>query len=1094
MSLTPKLINCHLHDEMSLLDGVGTAEQYCQRAVELGQKAIAITNHGNINSYIRWQKASEKYNIKVLFGCELYLTKNIEEKTKENKPGHACVWVKNEIGYRNLLKILTFANLYGFYRRPRCSFDYLLEHFEGLIIGTACHNSFINIDGGLDFLKKIVENFPEDIFLEIMLHDIDVQKTHNAKILSLHEQYGAPLLLTHDTHYVDAQSVKSQEVLLCMQSGNKMSNPDRWKFDIDDLYLCDANYLLSKAEKQDIISREKCIEAIKNTNKLAKKCDFKLKKQEMSLPIPPQFEGMDEEAVFKELCINGLTDRFKGDKIPENYLERLQTEYEVIKSKGFIRYFLIVYDIVKWCSENDIMVGPRGSAAGCLISYALGIVNIDPVANSLIFERFLNPERNSPPDIDLDLDKNKRNLVIERLKTLYGSDRVCNVSTFLKMEARTIIRDVARAYEVPLDEVDRFAKTIDSTIESAIEESEIGKSFYAKYQEVVDVAKTLQGQCKSLGKHAGGIVISPVPFDEGRAHLIERDGATLVNWDKDDAEYAGLIKFDFLGLATNSVISECLRLIKENEGVNVDLYKINLNDKKVYDELNAGRTVGFFQANTHTLRRLIVDMGVSNINQLSDALAGCRPGPLETTIPEYIKNKKTKTVPRINDVFDEITKDTYGVCIYQEQIMFILNRIAGFSMGKCDEVRRAIGKKRDIAYFTPFREDFVKGCEKVGLFSKEQADKWFDALLHYSRYGFNRSHSLSYAYVCYFTGWLKLHYSVYYLTANLTYGNEDKKNLLQEAMRLGLKIIPPKLNSSDGEKWIAKDGNLHVPFKEVKGLGPKTIETIKQFQQPDGFFATEKPILKGKLKTILEGIGAFGDEIPDNIDDFFDLGISLNPVKKYKKLYALVGEDTKWNIDALLTGNFIGGHFGREIEPLKPSGLMSCTACNLRKSGSHPVPVKGGRYNIAIVCEKPGWQDTKFGWLGGKNDAILWQELRKYGFEKDDFLLTGAVSCECKKPGKKEIEICSEKNLTNSLENIRFVLAFGNASINLFLGEESGIMRRNGETHWSEKYGAWVTFCVPPGLVEFKPEEFRGKFKEGIKNFVTTLENIGGFA
>ena len=1369
---TPRFIHTHLHDEFSTLDAIGTADQYCKKAVELGQKAISITNHGNIDSFVRFQKASDKHNIKVLFGCELYLVENVQEHPKKEKRGHACVWIKNEKGFNNLLKILTFANVYGFYRRPRCSFEYFGEHLDGLVVGTACTSSFINLEGGIELFEQIVAKQPNDIFLEIMPHGMEDQLTHNAKCLELSRKYNVPLLLSHDVHYVEKNMARSQEVLLCMQSGDKMSNPNRWKFDIDDLYLCESEYIFNKIKEQGVIPEKDCIQAMKNTLVLADKCNFKIKKQEMSLPIPPQFEGMDENELFRDLCLDGLKKRFNDGIIPNNYIERFEKEYKVIRDKGFIRYFLIVHDTIVWCKSNNIMHGPRGSAAGCLISYALQIVDIDPVANLLIFERFLNEQRTAWPDIDLDLQKEKRHLVVERLKTIYGQEKVCNVSTFLKMEARTIIRDVARVYEIPLFEVDKFSKSIVTSIDDAIEETQEGKEFYEKNKEWVDIARSLQGQVKSRGKHAGGIVISPINVEEGKAHLIEQSGSIVANWDKNDVEWMGLIKFDFLGLATLDVISETLRLVKQNHNKDIDLYKIDINDKRVYDELNKGNTVGFFQANTFTLTRLIKDMKVENINQLSDALAGCRPGPLETTTPEYVSNKKSGSFVSVNPVFDEITAPTYGVCIYQEQIMFILNRLAGFSMAECDEIRRVIGKKRSVEEFAPFREAFLKGTKEVGLFTDTQAVVWWENLLHYSRYGFNRclsgketlslrysskkkrlltieelykvthdlsfaenndmiplrgkllrngygvtlsmyddgrirenkiidirysgkmplylvttengrsikctmnhsfptpsgkkmlsemttgddlfvkgeyeicinkynfykdgesptntpsigergfqenqdgdsviynkiknqkheqqesceicskeydknkrfelhhvdfdrtnneeynlqflcvtchkkihyshgrvkrfekgvpvaiekiesilflgdddcydiemekpnhnflvgsgivtsnSHSLSYSYICFFTGWLKINYPSEYLAANLTYGNEAKEKLLPEAKRLNLKVISPLITTSHVNDWVAKEGKLFIPFKETSKIGPKSLETIQQYQDSlkPGFFTKEKPIIKGKLKSILDDIGAFNEESDpptQNIDNYFlDLGICLNPQEKYKNLFTLIGKRDHINLDNWLTGNLIGENYGREItEPLLGTDLMQCCDCELRAGcKSHPLAPRAGKYNLAIIGESPNQDEVRSNRpFDSRDGKILWNSLQKYGFEESDFTKTHVVKCPTKKPPMSIIKKCSEKHLKKGLESCRIVLAIGNTAAGFFKGDNKGIIRLNGTTEWNEENSCWVCWAIPPGWSTWKPEDFEKPFKHAIKNYVSAIERIGGF-
>lgn len=1092
MNPTPRYINTHLHDHLSILDGVGKAEDYCKRALEIGQKSIAITNHGNIDSFYEWSKASEKYNIKVIFGCEIYLVKNVEERPKKEKKGHCCLWVQNENGYSNLLKILSYANMHGFYYRPRCSFDFLYDNCENLIIGTACTSSFINLEGGEEFLEKISKK--TRVFLEIMAHSFQEQKDHNEKCLRISEELGIPLLASHDCHYPEPKHAKVQEVLLCMQSNDKMSNPDRWKFDMNDLYLCDGNYILESFERQGIVPVEKVIQAMKNTIRLSNECNFKIKKKEMSLPLPPQFEGKDVEIEFRNLCLSGLKNKLGCEEIPKNYLTRFETEYEVIRDKGFIPYFLIVFDAIDFCSKNKIMTGPRGSAAGCLISYALGLFDIDPLKYDLIFERFISVHRSGYPDIDLDVADNKRGILIERLKNLYGEKRVSHVSTILKMEARGVIRDVSRVYDIPLHEVNNFCKGIDTTIEDAIENTVDGKEFYNKYKEIVDIAISLQGQAKSYGKHAGGIIISPVDLDQSdSAHIVERGGATLINWSKDEAELAGLIKFDFLGLKTMAVISDSLDLIKGNHGKDIDLYKIDINDKKVYEEISKGNTVGLFQISSYLLTKMAKEMGVENMNQLSDLLAIIRPGPLETITPEYLRRKKGEPFELGHPIYNEITKDTYNLVVYQEQIMFIFHKVAGMSMADSDEIRRVISKKKSTEELAPWREAFISGCLKMDTFSEEEANSFFDDLLHFCRYGFNRSHSISYGFNTFFTTWLKINYPEEFICASLTYGSSDKVPLVTEAFRLGLKIIPPKLETSHITNWVARKKSLFVPFKEVKGLGGKSLETIKQYQDSikPGFFKKEAPILKGKLLKILQEIGAFNteqDELPDTIDDYFlDLGITLNPQAKYKKLYSLIGDKEVIDINNYLSGDLIGEHFGKELkEELPNTNLINCVECELRNKCKIPAIPKRGKYNIAIIDEQPNN-------FSDKNHKYLFNKLEKAGFEQNDFNLTYFCKCQGKKPTNKQIMTCSDIHLSRELEDIRFVLAFGNSALNFFRNEEKGIVKHNGQIEWSEEHSCWVCYCLPISFVDWKPEEFKSGFDSTIKKFIRLLEQVGGF-
>lgn len=1086
---------CHLHthDHLSTLDGLGTPTDFAKQAKNIGYKYLAITNHANIDSIIDFQKECGKNEIVPIIGCELFIVPNLEIKEKGEQRGHITVWVKNQDGYSNLLKMLSVANLYGFYYRPRIDFAYFLNYCEGLCVGTACTHSFLNIERGIDFLEDLIKKIPQDVYLEIMSHEFEDQIIHNKKCLELNKKYNIPLLMTHDAHYATDDGAKSHEVLLCLQTKSKMSDPNRWKFSIDGLYICHPDLIEERIRNQNIFTYIEYSKAMTNTLEIAKKCkDFKIHQKKISLPTPPRFIGKDEEEELRSICLKRLDKLFSGD-IPQNYLDRFEYEYLVIKEKQFVRYFLIVYDIISYCRENSIMTGPRGSASGCLISYLLQIVDIDPIKWSLVFERFLNKGRTHYPDIDLDIEDKKRELVINRLKDLYGEQKVAGVSTFLKMEARSVIRDVSRAFEVPLQEVDKFAKGITDTIEEGIEKTQEGRFFAEKYPEVITHSKKLQKQVKSYGKHAAGIVLSSENLDSSSSvHLVERNKSYLVNFEKDDVEYCGLIKFDFLGLSTLTVLSETLNLIKENHKQNIDLYKINLNDKKIFNEINNGNTVGCFQISTYTLKNLISQMKVNSLNDLSDALALCRPGPLDSKMTEmYIKRKYgEKWVPK-HAIFEEITKETYGICAYQEQIIFVFNRIAGLSLEIADEIRAAIGKKREKEAFLPYKKMFVEGCLANKTFNEQQALDFFEEILYHSRYSFNRSHAISYAFNSYFTCWLKYYYPTEFLCASLTYGSDGQKHdLIKEATRLNLKIVPPKVGTSDTRKWIAKKGCLYTPFIEIKGVGEKSLDKIESLNQQHKGFFKEKTEVKGKLKSILENVGAFTEETPIEVDQYFDFGetFTFKPEVKFKNLYKIIGNIEDYRLSDLLVGNFTNRCFVSELKGKTPfvQGIISCTECNLRKNTKKPTPPNIGLYNIAIIGET-------YWTFEGNNGDLFWKELKKYRFEKEDFYITNFLKCKAKQPTREQVRVCGEKWLKNELIglNPRIILSLGNTGLKFFTSQDNGIFKFNGTTMWSEEYSAWICFSISPNLVLID-EENRGRFKEGIKNFVERMENIGG--
>lgn len=778
----------------------------------------------------------------------------------------------------------------------------------------------------------------------------------------------------------------------------------------------------------------------------------------------------------------------------EEYKKQIQEEFELIKEKGFIKYFLIVADLIQWAKSEGILIGcGRGSVTGSTIAYLLGITDIDAIVHKTNFSRFLNAGRgkDSMPDIDIDAPDNKREDLSNRLKTLYGSNSIAQLTTFLKIEERTAIRDVARVFDVPLKEADMFSKLIgDDDIETAMEKAE-GRIFADRYPHVIKHALKLRGQYRSLGRHAAAQIISSEDLTLGtRASLADRNGAVAVSLDMEDAEYAGLLKLDLLSLSNLTVIADCLELIKQNHGKSIDLVNIDLTNKKIFKELSLSNTVGIFQFNTYAMSRLSKEMGIDSFSDMVAALALVRPGPMDSGMTaQYIQRKKTKTWDKKHDVFESITEDTYGINIFQEQVLEIFVQIAGLEPQVADKIRKVIGKKRDAAEFEPYRIQFIEGCKKVGYFSEKEADNFWRELQAYARYGFSKNHAVAYAKIAYDCCFLREYYSSEFLCSCLTYGSEgEKAKLLAEAQRLGLSILPPKIATSHPTKWEARDGILSIPFIEIKGLGQRSVETIAQYQQSlqPGFFTSEAPVIKGKLKTILDNIGAFTEEVPDTIDDYFpDLGISLKPKSKYKKLYELVGENTKWDSSKLLTGDFIGGHFGREISKSNPiPKLFSCTNCDLRNTNEIPVIPIVGKYNIAIVNEAPHWDQ--------KPEKFLFKELQKYGFEKSDFYYTNLMKCACKKPSIENIKTCGEWLKQEIKEKkIFLILTQGSSNVTLFSNDDQGVMRKNGSCEWNEEYGCWVVYSIGANLALWKPE-MKSKFEESIKLFVQKCEQLGG--
>jgi DNA polymerase-3 subunit alpha len=1111
----------HVHDQFSQLDGMGTAEQYVQKAKQMGFEYLALSNHGNGDGLIQFQKECDKNEIKPILGCELYIVQDVKSK---DKASHMTVFVKNNEGWRNLLQILSYANLEGFYRRPRVDVNYFLEHCSGFVILTGCGNTFLTTDWGIDFLYELEKTIPDtwDLYFEVMPHDIEFQKNANKIALDLAleiiegTQFVPPIVATNDCHYINEEDWEAQEVLLAIQRGAKWNDPNRWKFGIKGLYLKSADEMYDSFIKQGVLNREEIIDALENTLDVAKKCcDFRIEKQTISLPNVRGYKGAPD-VLLKELCHKGERSVYLGSLFGDEYNKRFEEEYDLICEKNFTGYFCLVKELIDWCKENAILVGPgRGSVGGSLIAYLLGITQVDPIKFELLFSRFIAPDRIDFPDIDLDFEDTKRYLVRQHLEDMYGINNVANIATFLRMKGRGAIRDVCRVFDVPLKEVDEFAKIIDDSgevrgnnrIEDAAQETNIGRKFAQKYPKIINLAQKLEGQIRGYGKHAAGIIVSAEDLTLGtRCNLIKRGNEGIaINWEMNDAEYVGLMKLDVLGLSTLTVLGECKRLIKENQGVDLQFEDIPLDDSKVYENLSIGNTIGTFQFSGHTCTEWIKKMGVEEFEHLVQLISIARPGPLDSGITDlFVRRKHGEQWTKKHPIFETLTAKTYGVVIYQEQVMEVINKVAGLPYATADKIRKIIGKKRDVKEFIPYRDAFIKGClEQKTLTAKEAIDFW-DELQSHAHYSFNRSHAVEYTMIGYWTEWLKLNYPKEFLCATLTCEPDSKKNeLIKEAQRLGFNVMPTKSGISDAIKWIFHENILYAPFIAIKGLGEKkALEAVglkrSVSMNSSGFFKIEqqKGKKKSQLETMLEEVGVFEPGIPKGVSQYFNFTISTDHRILYPNLFQLFP-----NIKPSQVVDVVAGRV-RLLDVIKKirfnnDSLIDCVDCELSKECSSPVMPSKGLYNIMIVGEAPGKNEDLEGkgFVGKAGEGILWPELGKYGLKRTKFHVTNIVKCypsETKTPTKIHIQKCMSW-LQEEMKAIdcRLILAFGNTAIMAFLGEMGGISKKNGTVEWLDKWKCWVCWCLHPASVTHNPNN-REMFQMGIKNFAETLKKLGG--
>ncbi|MFQ5585503.1 MAG: DNA polymerase III subunit alpha [Thermodesulfobacteriota bacterium] len=848
-------VHLHLHTQYSLLDGAIRHDELFELAREYKMPAVAMTDHGNMFGAIEFYQKALKYGIKPIIGCEIYVAPGSRfDKSPPAKGNssyhHLILLVKNSTGYRNLCKLVTAGHLEGFYYKPRIDKGLLREHSEGLIALSACLNGEISYHLSRGGKEKAVEAAEEyrDIFpdrrfyLELQDNGIEEQKAVNRELMEIGKKLDIPLIATNDCHYLTREESKAHDVLVCIQTGKTVNETDRLKFSTDQFYL--------KSPKEMEEAFKDIPEAIANTIEVAERCNLEL---ELGNPQLPEFilpEGEDVDSLLEKQARHGLDERLAVGKDEEtdrwHYIERLEKELKVIKTMGFSGYFLIVADLIANARKNGIPVGPgRGSAAGSLVAYSLGITNVDPIRYNLLFERFLNPDRISLPDIDIDFCFEGRDEVIRYVSEKYGRENVSQIITFGQMKARAVIRDVGRALDMPYGEVDRIAKMIppvlNITIEKAISDEPGLKELIesdTKVAELITVAKSLEGLTRHASTHAAGIVISNRPLVEYLPlYKGQKDETVTTQYAMKDVEKIGLVKFDFLGLKTLTVIDKAVKLIREQRGVELNIDAIQLDDTPTYELIGRGDTNGVFQSESSGMKELLRKLKPEKFEDLMAAVALYRPGPLQSgMVDDFIKRRYgrvsiTYELPQLKDILE----NTYGVIVYQEQVMEIAKVLASYTPGDADILRKAMGKKLPEEMLEQ-RAKFLAGARENKVTAKA-AEKIFDNMAHFAGYGFNKSHSAAYALIAYQTAYLKAHFPVEFMAALLTsdMGDTDKViKYIGECRDMGIEVLPPDVNESSRDFTVVGD-KVRFGLAAVKNVGAAAIESILKAREEGPF-------------------------------------------------------------------------------------------------------------------------------------------------------------------------------------------------------------------------------------------------------------------
>ena len=891
MDSNTQFVPLHLHSEFSLLDGAIKLKDLCKFAKENNMPAVAITDHGVMYGALDLYLEAKEAGIKPIIGCEFYVHNgDITEKDPNNNPRyHLILLAKNNEGYMNLVKLASDAACKGFYMKPRINFELLKERHEGIICCSACLGGEVLqnlLKGDYEEAKAVAKRykdlFGDDYYIELQDHGLEEQKRTNPDLIKLAKELDIKMIITNDSHYLRKEDADWHDTLLCMQTQSMKDEENRFHFPNNEFYVKTVSEMRDAFKWMDSETFDQCV---KNTVDIAEKCHVTIK-WEAPLPDFPVPPNHTTDSYLEELVMQGIKKKYKEEEITPELKERVKYELGIIEKMGFSAYFLITWDFIHFAKTHDIPVGPgRGSAAGSVVAYALDITDLDPIRHHLLFERFLNPERFSMPDIDTDFCIEKRGEVIDYVVKKYGEDKVCQIITFNTLAARNAFKSVARVFGMEYAKSNKTASLIEDTIEgSMIEGSEL-KNLYDTDEEikrVIDTAKNVEGIKCGIGMHAAGVIISYKPLDQIVPVQPSKDGIIITQYHREILEKMKLLKMDFLGLRNLTMIHKTVKLVKKCQGIDVDINHIPLDDKPTYDMLVRGETVGVFQLESSGMTSLVKKLKPDVFEDLGALVALFRPGPLGSgMVDDFVERKHGRqAITYAHPRLEPILKDTYGTMVYQEQIMQIFQIMADYSLGQADQVRRMMGHKDPVAMAAQ-KDKLIEGSAKYGM-KAEDATKLFEQIQNFAAYCFNRAHSSAYAFVAYQTAYLKCHYPVEYLSALLSSvaGDQDKTQAyIEEALKYGIKVLPPDINKSYLE--YAPDGkNIRFGLASIKQVGEGVIEEIIKEREENGDYKSIYDYIKRldtkcSNKKTLEGLikaGAFASieksrkQLMDNIE------------------------------------------------------------------------------------------------------------------------------------------------------------------------------------------------------------------------------------
>ncbi len=880
MDKNTQYVPLHLHSEYSLLDGAIKVKALCEFAKENNMPAVAITDHGVMYSAIEFYRTAKETGIKAIIGCEFYVHDgDIHVKDASHNPlYHLVLLAKDKAGYMNLVKLVSIAHCEGMYYKPRINFELLEKYSEGLICSSACLGGEVlqnllknDYEAAKAAAKRYKDLFGEDYYIELQDHGLEEQKRTNPDLIKIAQELGIKMIITNDSHYLKKEDADWHDTLLCLQTNALKSEPNRFHFPNNEFYVKTPEELRASFKWMDSAMFDECI---KNTVEVADKCHLILEMGKSPLPhyeVPP---GHTVESYLDLKVHEGLKKRY-GD-IPPEIEERVKYELGIIEQMGFSAYFLITWDFVHFAKTHDIPVGPgRGSAAGSVVAYALEITDLDPIRHHLLFERFLNPERYSMPDVDIDFCIERRGEVIDYVSKKYGEDKVCQIITFGTYAAKAAMKGVARVLDIPFARSNQLSSLIPNEPKAHIDDAMLDgmelKKLYDEDPEVkklVDMSRCIEGIKNNTGTHAAGVIIAHKPLNEIVPVQPSKDGIIVTEYPMADLEKLGLLKMDFLGLRTLTMIHKTMRLLKRTKGIEFDINRIPLDDKPTYDMLITGETDGVFQLESSGMKKLVKDLKPDVFEDLGALVALFRPGPLESgMVQDFVERKHGRQeIKYAHPLLEPVLKDTYGTIVYQEQIMQVFQVLADYTLGQADMVRRMMGKKK-LDEMAQQKGKFIEGAARHGMDSKDAA-ALFEQIEKFASYCFNRSHSAAYAFVAYQTAYLKCHYPQEYLASILSSvsGDQDKTQLyIEEALKFGIQVMPPDINKSYAE--FTPDGNnIRFGLASIKQVGEAVVEAILAEREANGEFKSiydfcKRVDPKCSNKRVMEGLikaGAFG--------------------------------------------------------------------------------------------------------------------------------------------------------------------------------------------------------------------------------------------